>query len=79
MSKLTLAEWVADHFRTPPSTNTLPKWARKKRIIPQPIKHGRNYYVKANSQYYEPEKLMKRPSGGTLKERIEAVRRGLGP
>lgn len=78
MSKLTLAEWAADHFRTPPSPNTLRKWAREGRITPRPIKHGRNYYVDANSQYLDPEKLAKRTSGGTLTERIDAARRGLG-
>lgn len=78
MIKLTLAEWAADHFRTPPSPNTLRKWAREGRITPQPIKHGRNYYVDANSQYREPEKLGRRTPGGTLIERIEADRQRLG-
>lgn len=78
MSKLTLAEWAADHFRTPPSPNTLRKWAREGRITPQPIKHGRNYYVEASSQYCDPEKVRRRAPSGTLIERIEAARGRLG-
>jgi len=78
MIKLTLAEWAAEHFKTPPSPNTLRKWAREGRITPQPIKHGRNYYVDANSQYLEPEKLVRRSPGGTLIERVEAARSRFG-
>jgi predicted site-specific integrase-resolvase len=77
MTKLTLAEWAADHFKTPPSPNTLRKWAREGRITPKPIKHGRNYYVDANSQYQEPEKLVRRTTGSTLIERVEAARRAI--
>lgn len=78
MTKLTLAEWAADHFKTPPSPNTLRKWAREGRITPKPVKHGRNYYVEANSHYLEPEKLVRRTPGGTLIERVEAARRVVG-
>ncbi|KAA8555057.1 excisionase [Pseudomonas marginalis] len=78
MTKLTLAEWAADHFKTPPSPNTLRKWAREGRITPKPIKHGRNYYVDAHSQYKEPEKLVRRSPGGTLIERVEATRSRFG-
>ncbi|WP_092459707.1 excisionase [Pseudomonas sp. NFACC45] len=75
MSKLTLTEWANDHFRTPPSSNTLRKWAREGRIIPLPIKHGRNYYVESNARYREPAQL-DRTTGSNLVERIEAARRG---
>lgn len=78
MSKLTLAEWAADHFRTPPSINTLRKWAREGRIAPPPIKHGRSYYVEPNSYYREVEKLGRRTSGGSLIERIKAERARFG-
>lgn len=78
MTKLTLAEWAADHFKTPPSLNTLRKWAREGRITPKPLKHGRNYYVEANSHYLESEKLVRRTPGGTLIERVEAARRVVG-
>lgn len=78
MTKLTLAEWAADHFKTPPSPNTLRKWAREGCITPKPVKHGRNYYVEANSHYLEPEKIVRRTPGGTLIERVEAARRVVG-
>ncbi|MBP2871159.1 MULTISPECIES: excisionase [Pseudomonas] len=78
MTKLTLAEWAAENYKTPPSPNTLRKWAREGRITPKPIKHGRNYYVDANSQYLEPEKLARRIPGSTLIERVEAARRVRG-
>ena len=78
MTKLTLAEWAAENYKTPPSPNTLRKWAREGRITPKPIKHGRNYYVDENSQYHELEKLVRRTTGSTLLERIEADRRRLG-
>ncbi|MHC8396111.1 excisionase [Pseudomonas sp. LB3P93] len=79
MSKLTLAEWASDHFRTPPSPNTLRKWAREGRITPAPIKHGRSYYVEPNAYYREPEKLGRgRTLGRSLIERIEADRKRLG-
>jgi predicted site-specific integrase-resolvase len=77
MSKLTLTEWANDHFRTPPSSNTLRKWAREGRITPLPIKHGRNYYVEFNAHYREPERL-DRTTGSSLVERVEAARRGQG-
>ncbi|PMV79482.1 MULTISPECIES: excisionase [unclassified Pseudomonas] len=78
MSKLTLVEWAADHFRTPPSSNTLRKWAREGRITPPPIKHGRNYYVEPIACYREPEKLRTRTSAGSLIERIQVERAKLG-
>lgn len=77
MTKLTLTEWAKDHFRTPPSSNTLRKWAREGRISPAPIKHGRNYYVEPNAHYREPERL-DRTTGSSLVERVEAARRGQG-
>lgn len=78
MTKLTLAEWAAENYKTPPSPNTLRKWAREGRITPHPIKHGRNYYVDADAQYLEPEKLVRRTPGSTLIERVEEARRVLG-
>ncbi|SDT41655.1 Excisionase-like protein [Pseudomonas cedrina] len=78
MTKLTLSEWAAENYKTPPSPNTLRKWAREGRITPHPIKHGRNYYVDANSQYLKPEKLVRRTHGGNLIERVEAARRAVG-
>ncbi|MFJ2714932.1 excisionase [Pseudomonas sp. NPDC087346] len=74
MSKLTLAEWAEEHFRTPPSPNTLRKWAREGRIKPAPIKHGRCYYVEPSARYCEPEK--RDPiAGGSLTDRVLAGRK----
>ncbi|WP_031596491.1 excisionase [Pseudomonas savastanoi] len=76
MSKVTLDEWAADQFRTPPSLNTLRKWAREGRIAPAPVKHVRSYYVEAEAQYSEPEKPIVRITGGSLISRIESARNG---
>lgn len=76
MSKVTLDEWAADQFRTPPSQDTLRKWAREGRIEPAPIKHGRRYYVEAEAQYSEPEKPVVRIAGGSLISRIASARNG---
>jgi predicted site-specific integrase-resolvase len=76
MSKVTLDEWAADQFRTPPSRDTLRKWAREGRIAPAPVKHGRSYYVEADAQYNAPEKPPERIAGGSLISRIESARYG---
>lgn len=76
MSLVTLDEWAADHFRTPPSQNTLRKWAREGRIAPAPVKHGRSYYVESDAQYNEPAKLPAPLPGGSLISRIESARHG---
>lgn len=76
MSKVTLDQWAADQFRTPPSANTLRKWAREGRIAPAPVKHGRSYYVEAEAQYREPEKQVARVAGGSLISRIASARNG---
>ena len=76
MAKMTLEEWAADQFQTPPSQNTLRKWAREGRIAPAPVKHGRSYYVEAEAHYSEPEKLPARTVGGSLISRIESARYG---
>ena len=74
MSKLTLSEWAADQFRTPPSPGTLRKWAREGRIQPVPIKHGRNYYVEVDAQYCPPVEQHKPPRSLSLTQRIELAR-----
>lgn len=76
MAKMTLEEWAADQFQTPPSQNTLRKWAREGRIAPAPVKHGRSYYVEAEAHYSEPEKLPAHAVGGSLISRIENARYG---
>ncbi|WP_080963116.1 excisionase [Pseudomonas fluorescens] len=76
MSKVTLDEWAAAEFKTPPSPNTLRKWAREGRISPRPVKHGRSYYVDSEARYQEPAKLSVRSAGGSLLSRIERARHG---
>ncbi|WP_110949890.1 excisionase [Pseudomonas bohemica] len=76
MPKMTLEEWAADQFRTPPTQNTLRRWAREGRIAPAPVKHGRSYYVEADAYYSEPEKPAERIAGGSLISRIEKARHG---
>lgn len=76
MAKMTLEEWAADQFKTPPSQNTLRKWAREGRIAPAPVKHGRSYYVEADAHYSEPEQPAVRVMGGSLLSRIENARYG---
>lgn len=75
MSKVTLEEWAADQFRTPPSPNTLRKWAREGCISPAPVKHGRSYYVEAEACYREPVRH-EIPKGISLISRIESARHG---
>ncbi|WP_298187763.1 excisionase [uncultured Pseudomonas sp.] len=74
MSLATLEEWAAENFRTPPSTNTLRKWAREGSIQPAPVKHGRSYYVEIDARYHEPPKPQPIPRGSSLLNRIEAAR-----
>lgn len=76
MSKVTLDEWAAAEFKTPPSPNTLRRWAREGRIAPKPIKHGRSYYVESNARYHEPVEQPARIVGGGLISRIERARNG---
>lgn len=76
MCKVTLEEWAREHFRTPPSSNTLRRWARDGLITPAPVKHGRSYYVDDDACYREPEPLPRPPAGGSLLNRIESARHG---
>ena len=76
MCKVTLDEWAHDHFRTPPSSNTLRRWAREGLISPAPVKHGRSYYVEADACYREPDPLPKIPAGSSLVTRIVSARYG---
>jgi hypothetical protein len=76
MSKVTLDEWAVAEFKTPPSPNTLRKWAREGRIWPLPVKHGRNYYVESNAHYQEPKQQPTRSGVGDLISKIERARNG---
>lgn len=76
MSKVTLDEWAAAELRTPPSPNTLRRWAREGLITPSPVKHGRNYYVESDAHYQDPGLKSVRITGGSLISRIERARHG---
>ena len=59
---LTVEEWMAQHFSTPPTLTTVWKWIRNGYISPQPVKCGRSWYLQPNAQYTEPQvkKLVER-------------------
>jgi len=76
MTLVTLEEWARDTFRTPPSPNTLRKWARAGLIHPAPVKHGRSYYVDSQAQYQEPQRQGRIPLGSSLISRIASARNG---
>lgn len=76
MSLVTLEEWASEHFRTPPSMNTLRKWAREGCITPRPVKHGRSYYVQQDATYEAPEAPARVPPASSLISRIESARHG---
>ncbi|MCB1504271.1 MAG: hypothetical protein KDJ47_04770 [Hyphomicrobiaceae bacterium] len=46
-----LAEWGSRHFDPPKSIHTLRRWVRDNRILPAPVKAGREYRVHPNAQY----------------------------
>ncbi|WP_134549816.1 excisionase, partial [Pseudomonas aeruginosa] len=66
MKLVTLEEWAAEHFRTPPSINTLRRWARDGCIIPAPVKHGRSYYVSQDAEYSSQEPAKRSAPGDSL-------------
>lgn len=76
MAKLTLEEWAAEHYRTPPSSATLRAWIRAGRIRPTPVKHGNRYYVEQSASYQEPEQEERIPLGSSLVSRIVSARNG---
>ena len=76
MPKMTLEEWAAEQYKTPPSAATLRAWVRSGRICPTPVKHGNRYYVEQNASYQEPELLERIPRGNSLISRIASARHG---
>lgn len=76
MAKLTLEEWAADQFRTPPSPAALRSWIRGGRIQPKPMKVGGRWYIEAEARYVEPEPQEPIPMGGSLISRIVSARNG---
>lgn len=51
---LTLEEWAAATYETPPNIHTLRRWARERKIYPPPQKHGKTYRVVPGAQYQDP-------------------------
>jgi predicted site-specific integrase-resolvase len=49
--KLTIHEWAALEFATPPAERTLRQWVKEGQIVPPPIKIGRAYYVRADAKH----------------------------
>lgn len=76
MTKLTLEEWAADQFRTPPSPATLRAWIREGHLHPKPMKLGGRWYIEAEARYVEPEPQERIPLGGSLISRIARARNG---
>ncbi|WP_312939443.1 excisionase [Stutzerimonas balearica] len=74
MALLTLEEWAKQTYETPPTLNTLRRWARDGFIYPAPEKHGRSYFVSPSARYIEPRTRF-RPDGSlTLVERLAIAR-----
>jgi len=48
---LSLREWAAAEFNTPPHKNTLLKWIHDGRIQPPPVKVGKKWQIKRGAQY----------------------------
>ncbi|WP_459703207.1 excisionase [Stutzerimonas marianensis] len=76
MALLTLEEWARQTYETPPTLNTLRRWAREGLIQPPPEKHGRSYYVYPAARYIEPGVSLRSDRYLSLVERI-AVDRAL--
>lgn len=59
--KLTLSTWAAQQFEKPPKITTLRNWAASGRILPQPIKVGRDWMVEADAEYI-PKQAASQPA-----------------
>ena len=51
MSKLTLKEWAARNYHTPPCAKTLRHWVKRGWIQPVPFREGRPYWVDAKAKF----------------------------
>lgn len=51
MSKLTLKEWAARQYHTPPCGKTLRHWIKRGWIQPVPVRVGRPYWVDAKARF----------------------------
>jgi DNA-binding transcriptional MerR regulator len=77
MALLTLEEWAKQTYGTPPTINTLRRWAREGLIQPPPEKHGRSYYVCPTARYVELRAFLRPDRSLSLVERI-AIDRASG-
>lgn len=53
---ITLEEWDLLNHSQPHNKRTLQTWAREGRIQPKPQKRGRQYWVRPDARYQEPDK-----------------------
>ncbi|MGI2107397.1 excisionase [Shewanella frigidimarina] len=56
MRKMKLMEWWKKHYSSEYCPRKLRRWVRLGYISPQPIIHGREYYVDENATYKKPDK-----------------------
>jgi len=70
MALLTLEEWARQTYETPPTMNTLRRWAREGLIQPPPEKHGRSYFVCPTARYVESRASLRPDRSLSLVERI---------
>lgn len=76
---LTLLQWAAEKYETPPSLRTLRRWTQQGCIYPAPELHGREYKVRPDAVYVDTSKKnlkqkpkhVKLPSKGTLLEKLK--------
>lgn len=53
---VSLERWAEIHYgEDKPARATLQRWAREGKIRPQPIKHGRSYFVQPDAMYVDPK------------------------
>ena len=58
----TLEAWSsATYGDAAPRLPTLRRWARERRILPRPVKHGRAYFVQLDAGYVDPRDAFRRP------------------
>jgi hypothetical protein len=53
---VTLQEWAAGKFKTPPSLWTLRQMARKDRFDPPAVKIGKEYHVHPQARVVDPNR-----------------------
>lgn len=76
---LTLEEWAdAVYGAHRPNRDTLRRWVRQSKIQPPPEKHGRTYFVSAQSRYIDPSKPLptEHPSVRRPTSLVARIRRG---